>query len=537
MNESEITNVPSPPLTQVPGLLSHNLGTQFNAQNNQDKIIQNHYGIETAAASTAKRQKTEERRISVKRNTQTKTNINTSESKPTTSHSTAPPPQNGIPLSNRFTPLQYDPANIRSIIDHDSSIDDEMEMDEYSGRQGDHAISNSESEDNNRDNSRKITTGTQFNTQTLHPQKAERVPPITIFGVPTYRAMLDLVRRSTTERVTLSSTKDSFRVKAEDMKTYKILETTFREQDIQFYTFPSAENRLKKVVLRGLSATVEIDDIKEDLLNQGFEFTDVKQLFHRPVDGVRRPMPLFVISSAAVGPENGKSISSIERVCHHRITVEKYRGPQGPRQCYNCQMYGHSSAFCHLPPTCFKCALTHASSSCPKSPTVPATCANCGGDHPASSRRCPAYQKARDHHTEPCTIQSGRRLSKKATNPRHISEATSVYARPGISYATATASPGYSQQFPPIHQQQQHQPQQPPPPTPLQRRPTIQHQQHPPSFTPSSQSSSPNATISPKIWQIILGIVETIKELNASPVLNTLANMLIEIAHVSQYGP
>ena len=62
-------------------------------------------------------------------------------------------------------------------------------------------------------------------------------------------------------------------------------------------------------------------------------------------------------------------------------------------RCYNCQRYGHSSAFCHHPTRCLRCGDSHRKDTCPLARAA-ATCANCGEPHPASSKSCKFYAAA-----------------------------------------------------------------------------------------------------------------------------------------------
>ena len=64
-----------------------------------------------------------------------------------------------------------------------------------------------------------------------------------------------------------------------------------------------------------------------------------------------------------------------------------------------CQTFFHSANSCHLPPKCVKCAGNHSSQICPKKAESKCTCANCGGDHPASYRGCPKFPKPKPKPT------------------------------------------------------------------------------------------------------------------------------------------
>jgi hypothetical protein len=81
------------------------------------------------------------------------------------------------------------------------------------------------------------------------------------------------------------------------------------------------------------------------------------------------------------------------------IHWEKYRAKRPIQQCFNCQKFGHSSAFCGRPANCVKCDQPHQTQSCPKLPSEPPSCVNCGGAHPANYSGCPVYKKILESRT------------------------------------------------------------------------------------------------------------------------------------------
>jgi len=75
-------------------------------------------------------------------------------------------------------------------------------------------------------------------------------------------------------------------------------------------------------------------------------------------------------------------LRKIRYLFYSRVYWEKYT--KRFFQCYRCQAFGHTSANCYKRPICVKCAQTHLTSECIKSPDTPTKCCNCSGDHPAS---------------------------------------------------------------------------------------------------------------------------------------------------------
>ena len=71
-----------------------------------------------------------------------------------------------------------------------------------------------------------------------------------------------------------------------------------------------------------------------------------------------------------------------------RLPVRPYSPP--PRQCQNCWRFGHPAKFCRSPYCCPLCAQPdHSKDDCP---STSHHCPNCGENHNAFSRGCPAYK-------------------------------------------------------------------------------------------------------------------------------------------------
>jgi len=87
-----------------------------------------------------------------------------------------------------------------------------------------------------------------------------------------------------------------------------------------------------------------------------------------------------------------------------KIIVEAPRKKNHIVQCTGCQFYGHTKSYCSRPYVCVKCGVEHNTTLCTKDPAAPATCALCGGEHPASYKGCIIYknlQQARGKTHQP----------------------------------------------------------------------------------------------------------------------------------------
>ena len=72
--------------------------------------------------------------------------------------------------------------------------------------------------------------------------------------------------------------------------------------------------------------------------------------------------------------------------------VEAARKKNHIAQCTRCQSYGHTKRYCSRSYVCVKCWGEHNTNLCTKDPIAPATCALCGGEHPASYKGCVIYK-------------------------------------------------------------------------------------------------------------------------------------------------
>lgn len=113
------------------------------------------------------------------------------------------------------------------------------------------------------------------------------------------------------------------------------------------------------------------------------------------INGVegKKLLPLFIIHARSdLIPE----LLKINTLCYSKVTMEKYKNPSGPVQCYRCQRFGHTSRYCTVNPRCLKCGLNHATAVCTKLRATEPKCPNCSQAHTANYRGCSYYKAARD---------------------------------------------------------------------------------------------------------------------------------------------
>ena len=116
----------------------------------------------------------------------------------------------------------------------------------------------------------------------------------------------------------------------------------------------------------------------------------------------KAPLPLYFVDLEP--HDNNKSIYDLQFLCNMKITVEAPRRKTSIVQCTRCQSYGHTKTYCTHLFACVKCGWDHNTAECNKDPATPATCALCGGAHPANYKGCDVYhrlQTARGASTPP----------------------------------------------------------------------------------------------------------------------------------------
>ncbi|GFS92085.1 nucleic-acid-binding protein from transposon X-element [Trichonephila clavipes] len=172
-----------------------------------------------------------------------------------------------------------------------------------------------------------------------------------------------------------------------------------KEKGEEFYAVPSPGDRPLKMVLKGLPSNSDIDDIKNNLANQGLPVMKVVQLTQRKS---KFPLPLFLVEVRKNVPDS-RDIRDISTYCYMSITWDSFRRRPGPSQCYNCNYFHHSSLNCAIKTRCLKCGQEHRTSDCPiKEKIENPECINCKATgHMANWSQCPKFPKTKPKKGDP----------------------------------------------------------------------------------------------------------------------------------------
>ncbi|GFU86375.1 probable RNA-directed DNA polymerase from transposon X-element [Trichonephila clavipes] len=88
-------------------------------------------------------------------------------------------------------------------------------------------------------------------------------------------------------------------------------------------------------------------------------------------------------------------IFKLDRCCYLTVKIDTFNRRPGPTQCYNCNLFNHSSQNCFIKTRCLKCGEPHKTGDCPiKEKIENPVCIDCKETgHLANSHRCVKFPK------------------------------------------------------------------------------------------------------------------------------------------------
>lgn len=238
-----------------------------------------------------------------------------------------------------------------------------------------------------------------------------KIPPITVIKHETYLAINDLAKQGKF-KILFSKTErdDSIKIYPATIEDYRAITNTLEANNQEFVSRNIDETKLLKVVLRGVPKFADVNDIAQELNQQGFNIHKADRMYKKYPDGTKTAYALVLLQLPY--SNQAKNIYNIKHVSGFAVKVEPKRTTMTAMQCHNCQAFGHNQAACRVNPRCHRCAGAHHFTKCTKPITTPATCCNCRGNHPANFSGCPRYPKSPNppQHPTPHLI----------TNPAHV---------------------------------------------------------------------------------------------------------------------
>ena len=254
-----------------------------------------------------------------------------------------------------------------------------------------------------------VLSDTESETETAEPTpppatQKERIPPIVIYSyLSNHSQTLKGLNDKLSCPVVVKTKPNRLLLYTKTVPDYELLLREIKTADLAYHTYPLPNKHQPRVALKGIPPNVSLEEITEELSQRKLQVINIRQITRRDktTDQIIQKYPIFIITFRE--GTNLREVNKINNLCHCIIRWEKYRATRPIQQCFNCQQFGHSSAFCGRPAQCVKCDKSHQTQQCTKRPTDPPKCINCGGEHPANYSGCPTIKKILDSrkHKQP----------------------------------------------------------------------------------------------------------------------------------------
>ncbi|GFU47344.1 nucleic-acid-binding protein from transposon X-element [Trichonephila clavipes] len=192
----------------------------------------------------------------------------------------------------------------------------------------------------------------------------------------------------------------------------------------EFYVIDPPDSRPLKVVIKGLPISTEINEIQDDLTSQGFSVEKVAQLTRSKT---KAPLPIFMVELEK--KPDSPDIFKLKKCCYLAVQVDAFNRRPGVSQCYNCNLFNHSSKNCFMRTRCLKCGESHRTNECPiKDKIQNPVCINCNKTgHMANWSQCEEFPKRK--------LRKGETIRNRNTSTE--SNKTSKKVTPNLSFAAA----------------------------------------------------------------------------------------------------
>lgn len=221
--------------------------------------------------------------------------------------------------------------------------------------------------------------------------KTSRPPPIVIDIKHNFRSIQQNLQ---SEKLKFKQMRTGTKIFTQNMEEYNELLSKLKEQNTEFYTHRTKDDREFKVFLYGLPK-IATDDILRDLKSRNLEPSEVKEIKTKySNDDNAAYTVVFKKSSVTL-----RELKKVKFICRTEIQWKQYRreNKDHPTLCWKCLMYGHGGQNCYRSKACMICANTdHLSKDCPFDKEATAVkCFNCiknkkPAAHRANDPKCPS---------------------------------------------------------------------------------------------------------------------------------------------------
>lgn len=266
-------------------------------------------------------------------------------------------------------------------------------------------------------------------------EKSQKVPPIVISEQKSWLESSKQIQQRQIQIKHYSTKRDGIQIQPVRKDDHHAITKLLEEGSHEFHTYKQSDEKTLRAVLRGIPQILSTDEIHQNLVDEGFDVISVARM-HKKVQGTRTDLPLILVQMKKT--DTNRRIFTLTKLGHILVKVEHQRAKTYISQCHRCQKFGHNQDSCHRSPRCVKCGQQHISHQCEKPRDSPATCANCGGPHPASFRGCRAAPQTRPaRQTRPA--QQARTTHTRPTRQPTATTGSPATRQEGRSYAQVAA--------------------------------------------------------------------------------------------------
>ncbi|XP_037826793.1 uncharacterized protein LOC119614753 [Lucilia sericata] len=262
----------------------------------------------------------------------------------------------------------------------------------------------------------------------INEVKERKPPPIVVEINVSFSEIQNLLGKECFFKRTSIGTK----VFTPNQAVYKSCMQTLKENQIEFHSYNSKDNRLYTTFLHGLPR-IKADDIKSELESYNLSPSAVTEIITKFSSDNNAVYKVQFIRKNF----NPSSLKNVRTIANVIITWKKYRPKKNdrPTQCWNCLMYGHGGEHCHRGAACMICAENHHTNVCPfntneKRPAV-FTCFNCKKhgkertDHAANDINCPLRS---------LYLETRARVTTKSHNNNRVQQNLNTFQFNGVEF-------------------------------------------------------------------------------------------------------
>ncbi|GFS80863.1 nucleic-acid-binding protein from transposon X-element [Trichonephila clavipes] len=257
--------------------------------------------------------------------------------------------------------------------------------------------------------------------------KAPKIPFIHLKFNNNYNlVMQEITRKWPKSRSKLSG--EYLKILVSTADEHREITAFLKEKGEEFHAIDPIEVRPQKVVIKGLPISTDINAIRDDLTERGFNVIKVVQLTRAKS---KFKLPIFMVELKKL--PGSPDIFQLETCCFLSIKIDSFNRRPGATQCYNCNLFHHSSSNCNIKTRCLKCGEPHKTGDCPiKTKIENPTCINCQQKgHLANSHRCPKFPKPKPKNGEASQNRNGKNVNTNS----NIFSASSAIVQKEVSFA------------------------------------------------------------------------------------------------------